>query len=180
LLAAVRVHPTSAEPAPELLVLNALNSVATLAVLLHNQTKPGSLSLRSRVLDGTEIKYLASDKEFPPGLQPAFACRGGYLVLASSPSAIGRFAPQSSTRTSTGGPFFQILFKPLVSYLRERREALAAYRAAHDGLSKTEVSAGLERFISILDLLDRIDISSQPLPGGIAWNVRLRFAAPLR
>lgn len=180
LLAAVRVHPTSAEPTPELLVLNALNSLATLVVLGQNQIKPGAISLRSRVVDGTEVKYLASDKEFPPGLQPAFACRGGYLVIGSSPAAIGRFAPQISARPSNGGPFFQILFKPLVTYLRERREALAAYRAAHDGVSKTEVSAGLERVISIFDLLDRIDISSQPLPGGFACSLRLRFAAPLR
>jgi hypothetical protein len=180
LLAAVRVHPTPTEPAPESLVLNALNNVAALAVLVQNQVKPGSMSLRSRVLDGTEIKYLVNEKEFPPGLQPAFACRGGYLLLGSSPAAIARFAREPSAPASATGPFFQLLFKPFVAYLRERREALAAYRALHDGVTKADASAGLERFINVFELLDQVDISSQPLSNGFAWKLRLKLAAPLR
>jgi hypothetical protein len=180
LLAAVRLHPTPVEPAPELLVMNGLNSLATLAVFAQNQVKPGSVSLRSRVLDGTEIKYLTNEKEYPPGLQPAYACRGGYLVFGSSPAAIGRFAARNLGQASAGSPFFQIRFPPFLAYLRERKEALAAYRAAHDGLTKAEASAGLERFAALLELLDRFEVASQPLPNGLAWSVRVRLSASLR
>ena len=131
-LAAVRVRATPADPTPELLLVNTLNSLATLAVFAQNQGKPGSMSLRSRILDGTEIKYLACSSEFPPGLEPAFAWRGGYLLLGSSPAAIARFSSRSPERPSSNAAFLQMLFPPLVAYLRERQDVLAAYHAAHE------------------------------------------------
>ena len=170
LLAAMRIHSTATEQAPELLLMNALNSVATLVVFAQNQLKPGSISLRSRILEGTEIKYLASEKEFPPGLQPAFACRGGYLVLGSSPAAIARFAVRDSGQVPANSPFLQLLFQPLLGYLRERQEVLAAYHAVHDGLSKADALAGLERLGAFLELFERVDVASRPLPNGLAWS----------
>jgi hypothetical protein len=179
LLAAVHLHPTAAEPSPELLVMNALNSVATLVVFAQNQVKPGTVSLRSRIHEGSEIKYV-TDKEFPPGLQPAFACRGGYLVLGSSPAAIERFAVRSSGQASPNRPFLQVLFPPLLAYLRERQETLVAYHAAHEGVSKAEASAGLEHLAAFLELLDRLEVGSRPLPNGLAWSMRVQPSAPLR
>ena len=149
-------------------------------VFAQNQLKPGTISLRSRILDGTEIKYLANDKEFPPGLQPAFACRGGYLVLGSTPAAIARFAARTPNQGAANCPFLQILIPPLLAYLRERQETLAAYHAAHDGLNKAEALGGLERLTAFLELLDRVDIDSHSIPNGLAWSLRVQLAAPLR
>jgi hypothetical protein len=180
MLAAVRIHATTAEPAPELHLMNTLNSLANLAVFAQNQVRPGSMSLRSRVHDGTEIRYLANDKEFPPGLLPAFACRGGYLVLGSSPAAIVRFAPHRPDGAHAEGPFFQVLFRPLVTYLRERQDVLATYQAAHNGVTQVEAKARLERLTALVELLNRFEIASRPLPNGLALSLRLQFAAPLR
>ena len=179
-LAAVRVRPTPADPTPELLLVNTLNSLATLAVFAQNQTKPGSMSLRSRILDGTEIKYLSCAAEFPPGLEPAFAWRGGYLVVGSSPAAIARFAARSPERPPVPASFLQMLFPPLVAYLRDRQDVLAAYHAAHDGVNKAEAKAGLERMTAFLELFDRFEVTSRTLPNGMALSARLQFAAPLR
>jgi hypothetical protein len=180
LLAAVRIHPTPAQPTPDLLLMNALNSVATLVVFAQNQVKPGSISLRSQILDGTEIRYFANDKEFPPGFRPAFACRGGYLVVGSSPAAIGRLALRPSGQVSANSPFLKLLFPPLLAYLRERQEVLATYHGAHDGVNKAEALAGLERLTGVLELFDRLDVSSQSVPNGLAWSMRLKLVAPLR
>ncbi|CAN5565193.1 hypothetical protein BH10PLA2_BH10PLA2_19690 [soil metagenome] len=179
-LAAVRIRPTAAEPAPELMLMNTLNSLATLVVFAQNQAKPGSMSLRSRIHDGTEIKFLTCPTEFPPGLEPAFAWRGGYLVVGSSPAAVARFAARSPERTSNSGSILQMVFPPLAAYLRERQEVLASYHARHDGVSKEDAKAGLERLTAFLELLDRFDVSSRALPNGVALNAKLQFAAPLR
>ena len=180
LLAAVRIRPTAAEQAPELLLMNALNSVASLVVFAQNQVKPGSISLRSQMVDGTEIKYFANDKEFPPGFRPAFACRGGYLVVGSSPAAIGRLALKPSGQASANSPFLQLLFPPLLAYLRERQEVLATYHAAHDGLNKADVLVGMEHLTAVLELFDRLEVVSHPVPNGLAWSLRLQLVAPLR
>ena len=179
-LAAVRIHPTPANPAPELPLMNALNSIATLVVFAQNQVKPGSISLRSQIVDGAEIKYLASDKEFPPGFRPAFAYRGSYLVLGSSPAAIGRLALRPSAPAPTSSPFLQLVFPPLLAYLRERQEVLAAYHAAHEGLNKAEALAGLEHLTAVLELFERLEVAAYPVPNGLAWTARLQLAAPLR
>jgi hypothetical protein len=179
-LGAVRVRATPADPTPELLLVNTLNSLATLAVFAQNQVKPGSMSLRSRILDGTEIKYVACASEFPPGLEPAFAWRGGYLVVGSSPAAIARFSARSPERTSANVAFLQMLFPPLVAYLRERQDVLAAYQATHEGVGKAVAKTGLERLAAFLELFERLEITSRPLPNGMALSARLQFAAPLR
>ena len=50
-----------------------------------------------RLLYGFGGGGLVSDKLFPPGLQPAFALKKNYLILASSPEVIRSFGSATST-----------------------------------------------------------------------------------
>jgi hypothetical protein len=178
-LAAVQVSRNAAQPNPELVILNALNSWAALAVYAHNLGKPGSMSLRSISYQGSEIKYLDDDKEFPPGVQPAFACRDRYLVLGSSPKAVERFAT-GAVAPAASRPFFRLACKPLVAYLRDRRQELASYAAARSGVAKETAVAGIDRLVEVLELVDSLEIRSKRFEGGFAWSVELRLAEPLR
>ena len=85
-------------------MLGRLLIAVALLLFVKTQTKAGEKDYLQRgeekLNDKVEIKYLANDKAYPPGLQPAFALKGGYLVLASSPEAIRRFTPPTGRTPS--------------------------------------------------------------------------------
>ena len=56
------------------------------ALSYRNQGK--AVAPRSLRQDRTEVRYLAGEGAFPPGVQPAYALKDGYLVFASSPEAV--------------------------------------------------------------------------------------------
>ena len=83
-LFAVRVR---AEKGADEAMLSAVDFYARLAMVAYrNQGK--AMGLKSLRQDRTEVKYLDGEGVFPPGVQPAYALKDGYLVLASSPEAL--------------------------------------------------------------------------------------------
>src|SRR4029450_4106044 len=60
-----------------------------------NNDKP--VHIRSVQQGDVEVKYLAQDKLFPPGIQPAIALKDGYLLFASAPEAIADFRAGNSS-----------------------------------------------------------------------------------
>ena len=54
--------------------------------------------------DGTagrrDVRYLTPRPAFPPGFRPAFASKGGYLLVAGSPQTIARFNPPTGAATA--------------------------------------------------------------------------------
>src|SRR5262249_26548574 len=83
-LAALAVRPGPGKIAVDRTLINGIRLLAGWAVFQYN------LTLKKLDQNGIEIQYLANDKVFPSGLQPAFALKEGYLLLASSPEAIGQ------------------------------------------------------------------------------------------
>ena len=61
-------------------VLKTLNSLALLGVFAYNGSHPDQITFHS--LERIEGSYLANNEQFPPGFQPAFALKDGFLVLA--------------------------------------------------------------------------------------------------
>ena len=87
---------------------------------LQNSDRP--ITLKRIVLDQREIKYLAGDKAFPSGLQPAFSLHGGLLILASSPEAIRRFVPGPNAPPGETQTLLRVSFKAWRTFLAERRD----------------------------------------------------------
>src|SRR5262249_42185979 len=92
ILLALRVRPGDKKPGVDQALLSAVHFFAAAAVLEHNRKNKEAMTLQTVVQDQVEVKYLASDPAFLPGLQPAFALSNGYLLLASSPEAVRRFS----------------------------------------------------------------------------------------
>jgi len=182
-ISALRVRPGTASIPADLTVWNALNSLATLAVFHHNRGQPGQLSLKSTLQDKMEVKHLVNDEQFPSGLQPAFALKGEYLVLASSPEAIRRFSarPSEAPTPATGEvPLLKLSLRGWCEFLRERREPLLEYAAAKNQISKEEASQRLDRRLMGLQLFNRVELNQHSSTGLVTLTLRVQMAKPLK
>jgi hypothetical protein len=181
---ALRVRPGDNEKPLDQVLLDALNSAAILGVLGYNNSHPDPLSLKTVTQDKVEVKYLANDRGFPPGLQPAFAFKSGYLVLASSPAALRRFNPPASAGSAItpGGevPLVRLSVRELCRFLKDRRQMLAVPVAEKHKLSREEAGLRLDRLVSSLQLFDRLELSRRVTPGQVTLVLRLRTAQPLK
>ncbi|HEV3260973.1 MAG TPA: hypothetical protein VG013_29240 [Gemmataceae bacterium] len=184
MLWALRVRPDGKVPPVDQALLNALNTFAMLAVFSYNSANADQISLKTAVEDKTEVKYLASNKRFAPGFQPAFALKDGYLLLAGSPGAIRRF---NGASTSTGPvlpageiPLLRFSVRELRTFLKDRIEPLAAQLAGKQGLSKEEAQRHLRDLIRSSELVERVDVNQRAAPGLVAFMLRVHTAAPVQ
>jgi hypothetical protein len=164
-------------------VLAGLHSVAIFAVLGHNAKDPDHpLSLKSVTQDKREVKYLTGDGVFPPGLEPAFGLHSGYLVVATSPATLRRFAPRlpATPRPGEATPILRLNLKEWREYLKGHQESLIGMLAEKEGTKPEVVRGRLEAVISTLDLFDLLEINQRTSPGQVALTIRLQTALPLR
>jgi hypothetical protein len=180
---ALRVQPTEAKI--DQAIFTAVQGLAQLAVLAHNQKNPDRLSLKSVAQGQVQVKYLDNERLFPPGLQPAFALQNGYLVLASSPQAIERLGPASpreNGRNEGAGdvPLVRISFKAWRDFLQQRREPIIAFMAERDKISKEEAGQRLEQVQANLQYVDHIELSHRATPGQVTLTLRVRTAWALK
>jgi hypothetical protein len=176
---ALRVQPTEAKIDQS--ILTAVQGLAQLAVLAHNQNNADRLSLKSVTEGSVQVKYLDSERLFPAGLQPAFALQDGYLVLASSPQAIRRFSTADRTRAAHDDtPLLRISFKAWREFLQERREPIIAFMAEKDKISKEEAGQRLEQVRANLQCVDHIELSQRGTAGQGTLSLRVRTAWALK
>lgn len=180
---ALRVQPTEARI--DQAILTAVQGLAQLAVLAHNQKNPDRLSLKSATQGSVQVKYLDNERLFPAGLQPAFALQNGYLVLASSPAALRRLGPASSSGerlTGDGGdvPVLRISFKAWRDFLRERREPMVAFMMEKDKITREEAIQRLEQLQTNLQYLDHLELARRSTPGQATLSLRVRTAWALK
>jgi hypothetical protein len=162
---------------------NALRALATLAVFHHNHGQPGPLRLNSTLQDEIEVHYLANEEQFPPGVQPAFAIKGNYLLVGSSPEAIGRFhaaPPDGSPPPTAGVRLLQLSLSGWYQYLKERRGAIIEYATARNQISQEEANRRLDHLLVVLRLFERIELNQSSSPGLTTLTLRVQTANPLR
>jgi hypothetical protein len=181
---AVRVRPGKGQPPVDRTLLSGLNTLAVLAVLSYNGSHSDRMSLQTTEQDKVEIQYLTGPKQFPLGLQPAFASKEGYLLLASSPEAVRRFRAPQPTATDAASPaevpLLRISYTEIGRYLKTRREALAAAAAEFNPITKEEARRRLDELAAHLQLFDRLELNQRSDPGRLRLVLRLRVAEPLR
>jgi hypothetical protein len=177
-LAALAVNPGPKETAVDQALFQGLNLLAGLAVLDHNNKNPNPIRLRSLQQDGTDVRYLSGDKVFPPGCEPAFALKDGYLVLASSPKAIARFKAGAGKAAMDNGeaPLLRVSAVQLGRLLRAQRAAVVEHIAAKNQVPAAQAGQQLDSALEMLDLVERLDISHRGGGGQVAWTLRLHMA----
>ncbi len=159
-------------------VLDGLDFAARLAVLGYNSQRTGQLRLRMEPQEGVEVRVIEG-AQLPPGLQPAFAWKGGYLVLASSPEAVRRFIPPSRGPDAVAAedaevPLVRLALQGWAGYLRTYRRPVASYLADAYHLSAGEADARVTRIVEGLELFDGIEVVQRTAPGRAVVTVRLK------
>jgi hypothetical protein len=181
-LMAVRLRTDPAEAAA---VLNALQFFAGFAAFSYNSRHEDQIRLDRARVDGADVHFLANDTGFPPGLQPAFAVKGGFLVVADSVEAIRRFRPSAdgpAVPAPNGGevPWLRVSLKSLGDYLTSRRPAIRTFLTQDRQLSTAEADRQLDTVLMGLELLDRVEVFHKSGAGTVLVTLRIRTVVPLR
>jgi hypothetical protein len=180
---ALKVAPGSSNAPVDQAVLATVHFFVALAVLAHNGSDPDHpLSLKTMTQDKREVRYLASEVVFPPGMRPAYGLSNGYLVFATSPETLLRFAPAPAAPPPPGEatPLLRIDLKEVREYLKGREAALSQALAEKEKTDLAAARAHLESVVSTLELFDRVEISQRISPGQFAITIRLQTALPLK
>ncbi|HZU38577.1 MAG TPA: hypothetical protein VFA18_21810 [Gemmataceae bacterium] len=180
-LAALRIRPDGQTPPLEQVLLNGMNALAGLAVISYNSNHDQPLMLRTTMQGKTEIRSLSGSGALPPGLEPAYAFKDGYLVLASSPAALSSLRTQVLTPI-TGKPdvpLVRLSLRALGQYLSNHLDALAAHLAEKDHTNRSEMQHRLKDLIAVMGLLDRLEMLERATPGRLTTVLRMSTRQPL-
>ena len=135
------------------------------------------LRVRSELQGPVEVRYLTHPTVFPPGFRPAFASKGGYIVLADSPETIGRFQPPTGSATDADEvPILRISASAWRKYLARHRGPLVEYLAGAKGGDPKELGQHLDVLMPVLEGLDRLELVQRPGPNRVAFVLRLQEA----
>ena len=110
-MAAIAVRPGSKKPAVDQKLFEAVHSFArTRRCSITTRKHPDAIiRVETMMQDKVEVKYLASARAFPAGVQPACALKDGYLIFASHPEAIARFnAPDAKIGVPKESPLLRL------------------------------------------------------------------------
>ena len=161
-LFALRVDSSRTKKALDRKLLAGLDFAARLVILGHNTEHPDQpMVLKSGEVDGQEFRYLASERGLPPGLQPAYGLLHGYLLLSSSLDTMTHFTrtpPPNAPAPGSAIPLLRISCKDWRAYLKERREPIVRFLAAHDKLGLTAAKQQLNGLLAGLHFIDRIEL----------------------
>jgi hypothetical protein len=181
ILVAIRVQPGPKEPPVDRALLSAVDSLITWVSVGYNLQHNDQLVPRTEVEDKVGVKYLVNDQLFPPGVRPAYALQGGYLVLASSPEVIRRFAAARATPAAGAEfPLLRMSLKDLRRYVQERHGPLAQAAADKNQVSREEAERRLNGLLIGLQLFDRLEVTQRTAPGQFTLTLRVQTATPLR
>ncbi len=185
MLFAVRVAPGGGVNPIDEELLAAVQTAAGMAVWGHNTKSPGQrISLRTMMQDKVKVRYLAGESTFPPGVRPAFALKAGFLVFASTPEEIQRFAsPPLGGKEGRGdgpSPLLRVSVKDLRAYLDAHRDALAAEMARGHGITKEAAREKIDGFRRACEWLDRIELSQKAAPGQVALTLTVQTSQTLK
>lgn len=178
LIAALRVRPGDETKPVGRALYDGLHTVGIMAIFAHNKNNADPISLRTDSQDKVEVKYLGSERGQVVGIQPAFALKDGFLLLASTPDVIRRFQP--GARQLEVGTMLQVSVKEMRSFVRQRLDDLSALLAEKHNISKEEAQRRLQTMLSVAQLVDRVTLSRHAAPGRVSIALRIRVQEPLR
>jgi hypothetical protein len=140
-------------------LLRGVHFVAGLALFDYNRRHPDDpIRVSTLRQQNVDVNYLSNDKLLPPGFQPAWALKDGYLLLTTTPEAIARFRPAAEAPASTEAPLMRLSSVELAKLLRAHRQAVLDHIAAKNDIPKQAAAQGLDITLSLLDLIERMEI----------------------
>jgi hypothetical protein len=178
-IAALAFHSSAKDAGTDRAFYRAVPFLAGLALVDYNRRNPDDpIRLETTKRQDVEITYLANDKLFTAGFQPACALKDGYLLLMTSPETVTQFA--KTTAPATDGsvrPLLCISAKELAKVLRQHRQRVVNQIAASNQIAEADAAQRLDNTLSVLDLVDRVEINQQSGAGQFSLVLRVSPAA---
>lgn len=174
LLLAVRIQAGPAQQPPlDQSLFRTLHVFAGLAIYDYNSKHKQNLRLRTALQGNVEVKYIEGDSVFPAGFQPACALKDGYLLLASSPAAIQRFARRETALPE--GVLLRLSYRELAALVKDHRNWLAGAVAAQSPLPEKAIGSWIDNLVWGLGLFERLELHQRLTPGQAVWSLRLFY-----
>jgi hypothetical protein len=179
-LAAVRIQSDS-DNHMEQKIKDALDVATTLLRVNLNAKTDDPVKLEMKKQDGVEVRYLSHDKLFPPGIQPAFAVKNGYLLLASHPDRILAAKVSANAKPGPGPNRLAVMsLRHLREYLSNHREALADAISKQQPAQRAEVLGQFDKILMAIELFDRVElVNNSKRPGEMKLTLRLSMMQPV-
>lgn len=128
--------------------------------------------------DGTTS--LVNDKGFPAGFRPSFALKDGFILVATSPEPIRRFALPKTDSATGEATVLRVSGRGIRDYLQAHGEQLARFLAAAGHGPEDQFRTQFSPVASVLELIDRVDLVTRGDASGLRVTARLRLAKPLK
>jgi hypothetical protein len=131
---------------------------------------------------GAVIKSLVNEKGFPPGFRPSFALQKGYLVLATSPDAIKRFAGPvpGAPRAKDVTTLAKLNGVQTRLYLETHGAKLAKFLAEVGVGEEKKLREHIDTLHAVMELIDSADVIARPGEKTLQLAVRINPARPLK
>jgi hypothetical protein len=129
-----------------------------------------------------DVRTLDSDPVLPSGFRPSIAWKGGFLVLASSPKAIGQFNPPVEAPVKprdSDVPVMRLAVGNWAKYLRTHREPIAQFAAKSNNLTLDDVQRRLDRLLESLDLFEAVVVSHRTDSDRATITLQVQTSKPM-
>jgi hypothetical protein len=174
-IAALAVKPGIGPEPVDVTLWKGVRLFAGFAVAEHNRKNPTAPMYVESVKQGNvTVDVVRQDKHFPAGFRPASAIKDGFLLFASAPEAIARFAPHTAASIGAGEtPLLRLSPAALGELLKHRRaEVVHDIRQKHK-LSAQDAEQRLDQLLGLLDLFESVTFSQHGAPGQARWTLRV-------
>lgn len=179
-LTALAVKPGPKEPAVDKSLYGAIQFFVRLALFEHNRSLDDAEKIQMRVLrqGEVEVNYLTQNRRFPPGFQPAFALKDGYLLLATSPAAVEQFQRRTKSSPAAADEVLMLRLAPseLAQLVRFHRDRVVEQMVQKSGQPKATAEQNLTGLLGLLDLCRSVTLSQRAGGDQLAWIMRLRMS----
>ncbi len=145
----------------------------------YNRTHDDQFALKQIKDEAGPIAHLENAKLLPAGVRPAYAQRGDFFLLASSPEAIRRFDAKKDAPKEDAGLFLRIDWATLSRYLTAHGEDVAKALGSLSGKSAADVLKEFRELGQVIELLSDLDVHQTGTVESTKWSLKLKPAAPL-
>jgi hypothetical protein len=147
------------------------------ARVAYNASHPDQIDLVEEKDGEAAVKSLVGDKTFPAGIQPAFALKEGFLLIAGNTNAIQRFRkPTALKEKPVEVPLFRFSAAATRAYLETHRGPLSTYLASKSTQSAGEIARQIHDLTDLLEPTERIDAFVRPVDQGVQLAVGFKMA----
>jgi len=150
------------------------------ARVAYNATHADQIELLETPDGDAVVTSLVGAKAFPPGVQPAFAFKAGYLVVASTSAAVERFRPPTGDAKGGEAVAARVSGPAIREYVRTHRDAIAEMLAAAGRGEKADVAKQFDQFAAVLEPVERMEILIRGSESGVRVAVRVKLVKPLK